>query len=58
MEVQETKNRISIPVEDGYVKSYIRSLGRTKEEILGAMLTLNPDSEREYIVKYVDELFS
>ena len=58
METQETKNRISIPVEDGYVKSYIRSLGRTKEEILSAMLTLNPDSERERIVKYVDELFS
>lgn len=58
METQEVKIRISIPLEDGYAKSYFRKQGKTKEQVLAHILSLNPDTKREAIIKYVDELFS
>lgn len=39
METQEVKIRISIPLEDGYAKSYFRKQGKTKEQVLNHILS-------------------
>lgn len=53
-----SKNTNLHPLEDGYAKSYFRKQGKTKEQVLNHILSLNPDTKREAIIKYVDELFS